>query len=137
VYIHAFNIIYWAQIEKGVVRSLLLERDIEIKAILISEDDRRNLQDLYCELFGAEGEQFIISLVDRYMQRLSETTLANADDIVSILDLLQSVIMTAKAQYGIPVNSDLYAFAQRYDRLDDDTVRLSLFKEAKERNKKI
>ncbi len=137
MYKKALNIIYWVLVENGVERSHRLETDIGLKSTPISVDDRRNLPDLYRELFEADGEDFIVSLVDSYMQKLSEAAITNADDIIRTLDLLQGIIMTARAPYEIPVNRGLYAFAQKYDRLDDEGVRLALFKEANEKKRKL
>jgi hypothetical protein len=136
MYVQAFKIIYAIRIESGVDHSQILERDFGLKPMAITEDDRRNLPDLYRELFDVEGEQFMKSLVNTYMKKLSEASLDNSNDIIEALDLLQGVIMTARAQYEIPVNRDLYSFAQRYDRLDDEEIRTRLYKEAIEQNRK-
>ncbi|WP_141733450.1 hypothetical protein [Oligoflexus tunisiensis] len=71
------------------------------------------------------------------MKELAKTPFHDTEDLIGVLDLLQGVIMTARIQYQIAVHRDLYAFAQKYDRLDDEEVRLSLHKDAREKYKQV
>ncbi|WP_218110227.1 hypothetical protein [Oligoflexus tunisiensis] len=132
-----FTIIYSIQLENGVTSSQRLEGDFNLKPVNVTEDDRRNLPDLYRELFGVKCEHFLISLVENYMKELAKTPFNDTKDLIGALDLLQGVIMTARAQHEIIVHRDLYDFAQKYDRLDDEDIRLSLHEEARKKYKQV
>ncbi len=53
-----FAIIHAIRLENGVTHSERLERDLGLNPVNITEDDRRNLPDIYRELFGAKCESF-------------------------------------------------------------------------------
>lgn len=123
--------IYRLYVERSGVRSAFIEDAIEIHPHdQISLDDRRNEPDSYRVLFQGAFSPLVVELHRRLMRGLRGKPLEECEDEFAGFSFLNSAIMKSLAQYRADRASPLARFANVFDRLDEPSVRRTLYESA-------
>jgi hypothetical protein len=99
----------------------------------VSEDDLRNVEQVFRGAFGAKCRPHFQQLLCQVLEDLGRQPFRDDSDAYSSLAFLQYAVVTAQWKYQCDVGGELSEFACDYDRMDVASERRRLFELAKER----
>lgn len=123
-----FAILYQLHLDQGFPRIALIEAEVAgDMRVAITDDDRRNAEIYYRQLFSEDCRSFIESTYASVMKKMSESSYSEAADPLLALAFLQEIVATALWKYGLDAGKELTKFAREFDRLDVETERMRLY----------
>jgi hypothetical protein len=103
---------------------------IPIESTHISEDERRNLPNLYEANFSTGCLPYVEKLHSDAMEKMRNLSYDQSSDILNGLMFIQEVVATALWKYHCDVGQFLESFARQFDRLDLPVERQWLYDQA-------
>jgi hypothetical protein len=113
-------VVYRAYSARTGARVGFLERVISCPAdiIQLSDDERRNVPEIYAALFSNECRLFVEELYEKAVSMMRGRPFGDCEEALECLVFLQEVAATALWAYRCPVGKTLESFARDFDRLD-------------------
>jgi hypothetical protein len=113
-------IIYKLFFKRTGLRIALTERYLStaIESFHISEDERRNLPNIYKAIFSADCRPCVEKLYVDAIEEMRNLSYDQSNDILDWLMFIQDVVATAIWKYHCDVGQLLESFARQFDRLD-------------------
>jgi hypothetical protein len=129
------SLIYRLFLWRGGQRINSIEQQIGFSgATDVSNDDKRNVESSYEELFGGDGRLGVERFYRSQIAALKGVQFDQCADVLAALAFLQEVVATALWKYGLDVGDSLDAFARGFDRLDLTEERRRLHELAQREN---
>jgi len=120
--------IYRLYIYRRGARSAIIEREIGCEGIAqISQDDRYNEPHSYIALFQGSFSPLIVQLYQRLMRSMRGKQIEECADEFAGLSFFKATVMKALAYYQADHETQLAKFANKFDRLDEPSVRQKLY----------